>query len=97
MITAIWGAIALVIALVGGAAGHWLGTRKTAAAVADAKTQTETTTRITIANESAIAAGQAQAEGAAIRTAAVTQASTTASGGRDALIDEMRKDGEIQP
>jgi guanyl-specific ribonuclease Sa len=97
MITAIAGAVALIVSLVAGFIGHWLGTRKTDAAVAQAKTATEATTRAAVATETATAAGQAQTDAAAIRVAAVNEASASADKGKDALIAQMRADGEIQP
>lgn len=97
MITAIAGAAALIVSLIAGFIGHWIGTRKTDAVVAQAKTVTEATTRATVATETATAAGKAQTEAAAIRVAAVNQASAAGDKGKDALIAQMRADGEIQP
>lgn len=96
MITAIWGAVALVIAIVGGVAGHWLGARKVDTEVAKAKTVTEATTRAAVAQETAVAAGDAMKAAADTRTSSVSQAQAIADQGRQALIDAMKKDGEIQ-
>lgn len=97
MITALLTAAGVVIAALFTFIGHWVGTRKTDTAVAQAKTATEATTRASIADQTAAAAGVAQTEAAAIRIAAVNTASTSGTAGKDALIAEMRKDGEIAP
>jgi len=96
-ITAILAAIGGILTLIiGFFAGHKVASVKTASAVAKATTETEATTRATVAQETAVAAGQAMSDAADVRQQATSQAQAEADQGRQALIDAMRKDGEIQ-
>lgn len=94
MITTLLAAAGALLAALGALLGHWLGTRKTEAKVAEAKTATEAATRDKVAEESKVAAGQAMTEAAAVRNEAIT-ASTGKT--REELLAEMRANGEIGP
>lgn len=100
-LTAIIAAIGgLIVAVIGFLAGHKVAAAKTDAAVADATQKaaadTETRVRQQVADQTAAAAGEAAKQGADIRTQATTQAAADAAKGRDALLDEMRKNGELE-
>jgi hypothetical protein len=90
------GIVALVTAVLGFVGGHKIASAKTASEVAKAQTITEATTRQNVAQETAVAAGQAQVEGAASRVQSIQAADITAAKGEDALGAALKAQGALR-
>lgn len=94
------GIIGLVLVILGASVGWFVRGKKAgsdqAKAVTEAEADTETKVRVQVANEAQVSAQQAKTEAMQVRAQAEQVADAANTQGKDALIEELRKQGMLR-